>query len=288
MRPESLGSLCRDPHDARANPRADTRAVFTTRKEMTNDQDSSPPTDRVAARCVLLAIAIVAIVAAIAPNASRAKDGKLTQSFSMENLNTFDLQLTTACGTEVDALISFTQEGTLVLGADRPTRGPRRVTVDGTITWYAPRPGRRTPTSCTAARASLPQGVRGLAGAYNCHRHWTQRGTFPYEGYGFPGHEKFEYDAQIYSVDNGGFPYIFAVNEPDWTGKGFGAQPRTSARRSPETRPRRIPGGPERGPAGASRGRLRSGEQVTSLGLSLLGVSVSVGGTRSETPNLSC
>ena len=173
--------------------------------------------------CLLLAIALVGIAAAIAPTANAgAKERTLTQSFSMDNLNTFDLQLTTACGIEVDALISFTQERKLVLGTDRRPAAHEMLTVDGTITWYAPETGKSYSDKLhSRSRIEYPQGVSDWPAPAHVTVTGRNGGTFPYDGYGFPGHEKFEYDAQIYSVSSEGFPYIFAVSEPDWTAKGF-------------------------------------------------------------------
>jgi hypothetical protein len=174
--------------------------------------------------CLLLvALTGVAIAASISPTANAAgKDRTLTQSFSMDDLNTFDLQLTTACGTEVDALISFTQERKLVLGAEPGQAAHETLTVDGTITWYAPATGKSYSDDLhSRSRIDYPQGVADWPAPAHVTVTGQNGGTFPYDGYGYPGNGKFEYDAQIYSVDNEGFPYIFALTEPDWGANGF-------------------------------------------------------------------
>ena len=173
--------------------------------------------------CLVLVLTIVGLTAVIAPIAAAGpKERTLTQSFSMDNLGTYDLQLTTACGTEVDAVISFTQERTLVLGTDRRPAARETMDVDGTITWSAPATGKSYSDEVhSRSRIEYPQGVADWPAPAHVTVTGRNGGTFPYEGYGFPGHGKFEYDAQIYSVDPDGFPYIFPVSEPDWTHKSF-------------------------------------------------------------------
>jgi len=175
--------------------------------------------------CLLLvALMIVGIAAVVAPtaNAGAKEDRTLTKSFSMDDLNIFDLQLTTACGTEVDGLISFTQENKLVLGTDRKVAAHETVTAKGTITWYAPATG-KTYTDKLDARAHIeyPEGTADWPAPAHVTITGRNGGTLLYDGYGFPGTGKFEYEAQIYSTDWDGFPYIFAVTEPDWSAKGF-------------------------------------------------------------------
>jgi hypothetical protein len=172
----------------------------------------------------LAALAIVGIAAAIAPTANAAPkdDRTLTQSFSMDDLNIFDLQLTTACGTEVDALLSFTQERKLVLGTDRDPAAHETMTVKGEITWYAPETGKTYSDKLDSrSRIDYPQGVADWPAPAHVTVTGRNGGTFPYEGYGFPGNGRFEYDAQIYSTDWDGFPYSFPLSEPDWTRHGF-------------------------------------------------------------------
>jgi hypothetical protein len=173
---------------------------------------------------VLAALAIVAITAALAPtaNAVPKPERTLTQSFSMDNLNIYDLQLSTACGTEIDALISFTQERKLVLGTETRLAAHETMTVDGTITWYAPATGNSySDTLHSRSQIEYPQGVSDWPAPAHVTVTGRNGGTFPYDGYGYPGNGKFEYDAQIYSTDWDGFPYYFAVSEPDWTRNSF-------------------------------------------------------------------
>ena len=70
------------------------------------------------------------------------------------------------------------------------------------------------------SRIEYPQGVADWPAPAHVTVTGSNGGTFPV-GDGPPGHGKFEYEAQIYSVDPDGFPYTFVDSDPTWTGKGF-------------------------------------------------------------------
>jgi hypothetical protein len=95
------------------------------------------------------------------------------------------------------------------------------MTVDGEITWYAPATGKTYSDELhNRSRIEYPQGVDDWPAPAHVTVTGSHGGTFPV-GDGPPGQGKFEYEAQIYSVDPDGFPYIFVDSEPTWTGGNF-------------------------------------------------------------------
>ena len=72
--------------------------------------------------------------------ASAHKNPKLrfTETFT---LNIYDAYLSNACGVEVVATLTATEERTVFPGADEDSPASERTTYDGDITWLAPASG---------------------------------------------------------------------------------------------------------------------------------------------------
>jgi hypothetical protein len=171
--------------------------------------------------CLLLAgLALVSLAAVIAPTANAGPDRTLRSSFHIDELNIYDPVLSNACGFEVVALITGDVERKLELGNGKRIAAHETKKFDGTITWIARASG-KTYTDKIENRSKIeyPQGIDLFVSAHVTVT-GSHGGTFPVAG-GPPGNGKFEYDAQIYAIDDEGFPYIFETSEPTWTGRSF-------------------------------------------------------------------
>ena len=91
---------------------------------------------RPAAVCLLMAaLALVAVLAVLAPTANAGKDRTLEESFTLTDLGIHDSWLTRACGFEVNATVSGTFERKLVLGTERKPAAHETSRFVGQITW---------------------------------------------------------------------------------------------------------------------------------------------------------
>jgi hypothetical protein len=174
------------------------------------------------AACLLMAaLAVVAVLAVIAPTANAGKDRTIRGSYTFENLQVGDSYLSNACGFGVDAFVSGTLDGKLVLGTERNPEAHETLKFDGEITWFAESTGKSyTDEARSTSRIEFPEGVDD----YGLPAHVTVTGShgglFPV-GDGPPGHGRFEYDAGFLIGLPDELPFVFATSEGTWDGRGF-------------------------------------------------------------------
>jgi hypothetical protein len=172
--------------------------------------------------CLLMAaLAVVAVLAVIAPTANAGKDRTVTGSYTFDRLQVGDAYLTNACGFRVDAFVSGTLDGKLVLGTDRDPAARETLKFDGVITWFSEETGKTyTDDAHSTSRIEFPEGV----GDYGLPAHVTVTGShaglFPV-GDGPPGHGRFEYDAGFLIGGPDELPFVFATGEGTWDGRSF-------------------------------------------------------------------
>lgn len=170
---------------------------------------------------VLAALAVVAVLAVIAPTANAGKERIIQNSYTFDQLRIGDGYLSNACGFYVEAYVSGTLDGKLVLGTDRNPMAHETLKFEGQITWFAESTGKSYADDIrNTSKIDFPEGV----GEYGLPAHVTvtgsHGGTFPV-GDGPPGHGRFEYDAGFLPGALDGLPFVFAVGEGSWDAKSF-------------------------------------------------------------------
>jgi hypothetical protein len=175
----------------------------------------------VGACLALAALAVVAVMAVIAPTANAAPDRTVTDSFHLDQIDFYDAFLSNACGFEVVGLVEGDFERKMVFGKGGGIAAVETESFKGTITWIHRDTGRSTTDRAdSTARIEFPQGADNWPLPAHVTVTGTHGGTFPFGG-GPPGSGKFEYEAEIYSVDSNDIPYITPTSEATWTGHGF-------------------------------------------------------------------
>jgi hypothetical protein len=169
----------------------------------------------------MAALAIVAVLAVIAPTANAGKDRTIRGSYTFQNLEVYDSYLTNACGFHVGAFVSGTLDGKLVLGTERHPEAHETLRFDGEIRWFAESTGKTyTDEAHNISRIDFPEGVD----EYGLPAHVTVTGShgglFPV-GDGPPGYGRFEYDAGFLTGGPDELPFVFATSEGTWDGKSF-------------------------------------------------------------------
>jgi hypothetical protein len=162
-------------------------------------------------RMLALVLLLAAIAVAAAPGASAHKNPKLrfTETFT---LNIYDAYLSSACGVEVVAMLTATEERTVFPGADEDSPASERATYDGEITWLAPASG-ATYSDTLKSRLTIeyPQGI-GIWKPARVTVEGRNGGTFPIGG-GPAGKGTLVYDATVYAQHQG-FAYWFVNGDP--------------------------------------------------------------------------
>jgi hypothetical protein len=172
--------------------------------------------------CLLMAaLAVVAVLAVIAPTANAGKDRTLEESFTLTELGIHDSWLTRACGFEVNATVSGTFERKLVIGTGRKTAAHETSKFDGHIAWIAEESGKTYSDEIeNTSRIEYPEGVDDYGLPANVTVTGTHAGVFPV-GDGPPGHGKFEYEAGFLIGGPDELPFVFATSEGTWDRKSF-------------------------------------------------------------------
>lgn len=153
---------------------------------------------------VALTLAAIAVAAAPAASARTSPPLRSTETFT---LNIYDAYLSRACGVEVVATLTATEQRNVFPGADEASPAREITTYDGEITWLARASGATYSDKLkSVVTIAYPQGIE-IGKPARVTVIGRNGGTFPIGG-GPAGTGILVYEATVYASDQG-FPYWF-------------------------------------------------------------------------------